>query len=495
MSTIPFKQVVQVIPSVLSAGGAAVDLNGLMLTQHALAPQGQLLTFASSTGVADYFGAGSTEASLANIYFGGYEGCTKKAGSLYMVAYPFAAVSGFLRSASLATMTLVQLKALTGTIILTVGGVVFTSSSINLSSATSFSNAATIIQAAFTTPTFTVTFDSTSSAFIFTTTATGVLATVTYATGTISAALKLTSATGAVLSQGAAAADTSTFMDGVIALTQNFASFMTTTESLLADKILFAAWSASKEDRYVYVAQDSDVNALVSGNTANFGYYLSSNDLDGTIAVYGDATHAAFVMGYAAALDFTRTNGRTTLSFRAQSGLLASVSTEADYTALITNGYNGYGSFGSNNPNNNRLWFFNGSISGQWKWADTFYNQIWLNANLQLAMVNILTSVPSIPYNRTGYGLIYAACLDPINAAINFGAIRTGVTLSESQKAQMQFALGVDVTSAMSANGFYLQIQDAAPATRALRQSPPCTLYYTDGGSIQQLLLASIEVQ
>ena len=40
MSTIPFSQVVQVVPSVLSANGIAVDLNGLVLTQNALAPYG-----------------------------------------------------------------------------------------------------------------------------------------------------------------------------------------------------------------------------------------------------------------------------------------------------------------------------------------------------------------------------------------------------------------------------------------------------------------------
>ena len=97
--------------------------------------------------------------------------------------------------------------------------------------------------------------------------------------------------------------------------------------------------------------------------------------------------------------------------------------------------------------------------------------------------------------NSAGYSLIRAACLDPINAALNFGAIRIGVTLSDSQKAQMQSALGVDASTSLFANGFYLQINDAAPATRIARGSPPCTLYYTDGQSIQKINLASIEIQ
>ena len=72
MSTIPFSQVVNVVPSVLSAGGIAVDLNGLMLTQNAYAPAGTILQFASAANVATYFGSTSTAASLASIYFNGY---------------------------------------------------------------------------------------------------------------------------------------------------------------------------------------------------------------------------------------------------------------------------------------------------------------------------------------------------------------------------------------------------------------------------------------
>jgi hypothetical protein len=150
MSTIPFSQVVNVVPSVLSAGGIAVDLNGLVLTQNTSAPYGTILQFANAAGVQQYFGANSTEAAIANVYFNGYNGGTQLPGSLLMTRYPETAIAGWLRSASLATMTLGQLQALTGTLSITVAGTVKTSGTINLTGATSFSNAATIIQAAFT---------------------------------------------------------------------------------------------------------------------------------------------------------------------------------------------------------------------------------------------------------------------------------------------------------------------------------------------------------
>jgi hypothetical protein len=499
MSTIPFSKVVSVVPSVLSAGGIAVDLNGLMLTQNAYAPYNTILQFADAAGVSSYFGATSTEATLATNYFNSYSISTQLPGNLLMTRYPQVAIAAWLRGGSLANVTLGQLQAFTGTLAITVAGVIKTSGTINLTGATSFSNGATIIQAAFTTPGFTVAYDSVNSAYIFTTSTTGATQTISYAAaGTLATSLELTQATGATISQGAAATTPAAFMNNIINQNQNWATFMTVWESLTAEKELFATWSNSVSPRYLYVCQDSDVNALTANNTVTFGNYLQNLQIVGTCPVYsnaGESSLAAFVCGYAASLNFTRLNGRSTLCFKMQSGLTPSVSNATDYNAVLSNGYNAYAAFGSNNPANNENWFTPGSVSGEWLWADTYLNQIWLNANLQLAMVNLLLSVGAIPYNSAGNGLINAAALDPINAAVNFGAIRAGINVSSSQAAQIQYALGFNAAPTIAAQGFYLQILPATAITRAARQSPPITLYYQDGEAVQQINLASIAIQ
>lgn len=496
MSTIPFSQVVQVVPSVLSANGQAVDLNGLVLTQNADAPYGSILQFATAADVQSYFGASSTEAEIANVYFNGYTNGTSLPGNLLMTRYPESAIAGWLRSGSLANVTLGDLQTYTGTLAITVGGVVKTSGTINLSGATSFSNAASIIQAAFTSPGFTVAYESTQSAFVFTTTTTGASATMSYAaTGTLATNLKLTAATGAILSQGADAGVPAEFMAGIINQNQNWATFMTTWEPVLSEKEEFAQWSNSVQPRYLYVCADSDANVLVANSTSTFGNYLQTNELIGTCPIYGNYTHAAFVCGFAASLDFTRLNGRATLCFKSQAGLVPSVSNASQYAAVLSNGYNCYGAFGSNNPANNTNWFTPGSVSGNWLWADTYLNQIWLNANLQLAMVNLLTQVGAVPYNSQGNSLIYSAALDPINAAKNFGAIRSGLNVSAAQAAEIQYVLGFNAAPTLASQGFYLQILEATAQTRAARQSPPITLYYQDGEAVQQITLASIAIQ
>jgi len=488
------RSIVQVNPAVLAAAGSAVDLNGLFLTQSPYPPIGTAPSFVSAADVGAYFGLSSNEYKAAQIYFTGPVNATKTPGKMYFAQYAEVAVSAYLRGGSVLGLSLAQLQALTGTLIITADGTANTSASINLSAATSFSNAATIILAAFTTPTFSITYDAQHGAFVFTSGTTGVTSTMAEAGGTLAADLKLTTATGAVLSAGADIATPSSAMTALTAITQDWGGFATIWEPVLADKEAFSAWTAAQNDRYLYAGADSDVTALTSGSTTTWAYAVGQLKEDGTAPIFGDYTHSAFLLGQIASLDFTRLNGRATSAFKQSSaGLVPPVSTDANSAALLANGYNFYGTYATGNQS--FTWFYPGSMLGQWKWIDSYVNQIWLNAQLQLAMINLLLAVGSIPYNQEGYALVDAACLDPIAAAVNFGAIRTGVQLSSAQAAELQNALGVDVSNIMYQNGWYLQILPAPAGVRAARTSPPMTLYYMDGGSVQQLVLASIEIQ
>ena len=106
----------------------------------------------------------------------------------------------------------------------------------------------------------------------------------------------------------------------------------------------------------------------------------------------------------------------------------------------------------------------------------------------------MLSNIKSLPYNEEGYGLLRAACLDPIKEALNFGTIRAGIPLSEAQAAEINNSAGLKIDRLLSTIGWYLQILPASAQTRGNRTSPPMKLWYTDGGSIQQINLASIDV-
>jgi len=72
MSTIPASQIVNVIPNVLSPGGTALQMNGVLLTTSERVPIGSALQFATAADVGAYFGLNSLEYDLAGNYFNGF---------------------------------------------------------------------------------------------------------------------------------------------------------------------------------------------------------------------------------------------------------------------------------------------------------------------------------------------------------------------------------------------------------------------------------------
>jgi len=149
MASIPASAIVSVTPSVIGAGGTALDLNGLILTTSPRTPIGSVVKFATAADVAAYFGPSSNEAAMATIYFNGFDNSTKKPGEVLFAQYPTASVAAFVRGAAVGTLAYVTGLA-AGTLTIVVNGVSKTSASINLSGASSFSNAASLILAGFT---------------------------------------------------------------------------------------------------------------------------------------------------------------------------------------------------------------------------------------------------------------------------------------------------------------------------------------------------------
>lgn len=490
--SIPASQIVEVNPGVLAAAGSAVDLNGLILTQDPTVPTGQVVPFTTAQDVKDYFGPESTEGDLATIYFNGYENNTKKPGLLYFAQYLAEDTKAFIRGGSLGNMTLDDLVKLTGEITLTVSGASVSKNAISLADATSFTNAAELIETALGKD-VKVSFTNVTNAFVITDAGTNQPSTITAATGDLAESLNLTLDKGVTVSQGATALAPGAFMDSITKVSLNWALFTTVWKCSLEELTEFSKWASGQNDRFGFAGWDEDTNAALPDPTGTWGAALNDNKYSGSIPTFGNQNHAVFVLAWAASLDFTRLNGRATLAFRSQSGLAASVENASDANNLITNGYNYYGDYATSKEN--FLFYYPGLVSGKWRWADSFVNQIWLNANLQLALLRLLMDSPSVPYNTAGYSLVEAACLDPVLQAVNFGAIRTGVILSESQKAQIANAIGQDISQSLTAKGFYIQITPAPASVRVERASPSITLYYTDGGSIQKLVVASIAIQ
>ncbi len=587
LNTIPASEIVSVVPGVIAAGGSALNLNELALSSGTRVPIGSVVSFPSAAAVTSYFGANSVESAAGTVYFNGFNGATTLPAAMLFAQYPTANVGAYLRGGNVSSLTLAQLQAISGVLTVTIDGTVDTSSTISLTGATSFSNAAEIITTALgttgptqavvtgaisgTTMTVTavtsgtlaigqqitgagitgttyisafgtgtggdgtytltnsqtassetltallptVTFDTISGGFLVVSGTTGSASTISYGSGTIAAPLMLTQATGAVTSQGAAAAVPGTFMTSIVALTQNWATFQTLFDpdngSGNTQKQAFAAWVNGQNNRYAYLCTDTDITPTESTDApACLGQILKAADSSGTAISYepvGASLHLSTFLGsIAASTNFNATNGRTTAAFRSQSGLAPSVTNGTVATNLIANGYNFYGAYATASQGFD--FFYPGQISGPYLWFDSYINQIWLNAQCQQAMLTLLTQIGSIPYNPVGYGYIRNALTagataspislppqSPVAAAINNGVIRQNVPLSSTEVQAVNALAGTAIDGTLSTVGWYLVIQPATAQVRAARQSPTIILLYMDGQSVQRLNLSSVLVQ
>ncbi|EGF7275754.1 DUF3383 domain-containing protein, partial [Shigella flexneri] len=355
---------------------------------------------------------------------------------------------------------------------------------------------ATALQTALTAAVATVVFDTTQNAFVITVAgAKPGSTTITFGSGSAAELLKMTSNTGAVISRGAPVSDVPDTMAAIKAASQQWAGFSTVSEVTDEQHLAFSAWANGQGKRYFYVAWTTSGNARVKGSTEHIAYQIIAvNNYSSVVPVFAtDGNRAAAVLGYAACLDFVRPEGRVSFKFREYEGLAADVTSGSDYDALIAAGYNFYGKYAENSVVED--YWADGTITGDFKWLDSFCGQIWLNASLQGAVIALFKSNQTIPYNNEGRALVAASMSDVIQQYKRWGGIREGVTLTEAQKKQINNVVGADVSSTLFATGYYLYIGDMLPSLRATRSSPSCTLWYCDGGSIQKLVIASTEVQ
>lgn len=493
MSSIPISQIVQINPRVISAGGAQGALDGLLLTQSPAVPPGTPMAFYSVADVAEYFGPTSDEARAAAVYFAGIIGGGQTPGSLTFSRYVVNAQGAAAYGGEL-TMSLSQLQALTGDLEV-VTSTVHTATGVDLSAATSFANAAELILAEFTAPDFTITYDPDRRRFVITTDATGTTATLDGVAGSLADELRLTPGTGGVYQHNGADADTpATAAQRAADKASGWAMFSTTWQPLEADRLAFAQWTSEQAFQYLYVAYDDDQGDLTPNNPNAFGAQVHAVPYQGTIAVYGALAHAAAVMAWGASMNLRVVNGRTTLAFREPvAAITAQVDTLAAANALLSNHYTYLGRYASSA--NTYTVFYNGEVSGQFEWADTYLGQVWLRRNLQQALFETLKAYASLPYNADGYNALYQGAQDVIGQAVAAGVIRGGVDLSPSQRAQINTQAGVDIAGQVADLGWFLQVTDPLTATvRTERGSPVINLWYCDGGSIQKLVVSSTTV-
>lgn len=492
---IPASYIVAINPRLISAGGNDLEFNGLLLTNNAMIPlAAPVLQFANADSVGDYFGIESDEYKAASIYFLGYNNSFAKPRHLMIARRVAEAVGAYLRGAKY-TGTLADLKLITaGTLTVEIDGTEVAVSSVDLSSATSYSDVASTIQTALQTKSAgaTVTYSSLTGAFQIDGAGTGSTKTITYASGTLAEALNLTQAKGAVLSQGSDALTTAKNMSLIKEQTQNWVSFTTLYEATNDEHLGLSAWASSQGIEYLYVGWTADPTLLVQGSTTSISDQIKNAEYGATALVYDNSNVAVFVLGSIASVNWERYQGTINYAFKKVDGVGATVTNQTDADLLNAKGVSYMGNFATRNDD--FTFFFDAKMFGDYGYIDAFVNTVWFKNVMQVSIMNGLTQAGRVPYNERGYALIRAWLQDPINRAVNNGTIDAGVRMSESQKAQVYNETGKDLSTELFTTGYAVLVEDAGASVRVGRQSPNITVYYTYGGSINHIEVASTAI-
>ncbi len=487
--SISFSNLVSVLPRTIGGGLTGQDFNMLMLSENENLPVGQVVTFYDATSISKL---GGSEYNLATTYFNADVNKQKVPSAILLYRHLSSNVRAWLRGAEY-TGTLQQLKAITdGSLTISIDGVLKEITGIDLSEVTSFSDVAdalaTVLSAV-------VTYNSSYNAFVVASSVTGNNSTITFpsvpASGTdISALLGLYESDGAVISQGSDAMTLTNELNALIKKSQKFVTIMLAFQETAEEALEIANWVNSFGTRFLYLYNETSAVPTTGVDVACFMKTVA--DFYGVSGQYNDKGACAFVGGVIASIDWSRYNGRKTLAYKTSSSLSPMVSDDTIANNLLANGYNFYGSYG--NASNDLNLFQNGQCSGVSRWIDTYCGQIYIADALQNAWVNILSNSNTIPYNDDGYALLKTAAQDPIVAAINCGVIRKGVSLSESQRAQVMSEAGLDISEELSIMGYYLQILDPTAEVRANRGTPIINLWYMDGGSVQKIVCSATTI-
>lgn len=483
--SISASQIVSVVPRVINAGGTDLEITGLFLTKNPLCVFPGTLSYTSADAVGAYFGLDSAEYETATNYFLGYDNSFKKPRRIHFARYVKEDIPAALIGAQAASMS--ELKAITsGELNITVNGTNHPLTSLDFSTAKTQSDVAKAVQDVLTGTT--VSYNSNLNAFIISVGAGGASTNITFATGTAADAMGLTEDAGATISAGSDALSPSENMNSIKNVTQNWVSF-TTMEEETDDVILeFADWTNDTNGEYLYcpwTTQGADINPNASTNLPK---KLADSNYEGVLLTYGGLDKTVLAMSIAACIDWDRNNSIVTWAFKSQTGLSADVADDATAANCETLRVNFYGKYATRNDE--FIYYYQGRMSGgKFEFVDAYVGNLWLRNALQVSIMNGLNQAGRVPYNEDGYTFIRAWCNDPINRAINNGVINNGVTLSESQRAQLMSEAGLDISNNLVTEGFYLKISDPGAQARQNRDTPILGLWYTYAGSVHKINL------
>jgi hypothetical protein len=472
--SIPLSKYVNITSAVGGGSNVAIrQLIGAIFTGSPLIDALNPLIFgggptAALAAVGSYFGTASEEYARAQVYFSYVSPAVRTPQSILFaqsqVAVQPASVYGETGSYVYTAFTGIT----AGLLSFNFAGTTVAVTGINLSTATSLSTVASILQTALRLnadthlTTCTVTYDAVNSKFDFIASNSGVVQ-GTFSmvqVGTVGTT-DVANALGWYVSQGALNISSSPILTplqaftNAVNITNNFGSFCFTTASALTllQQEAVASYNASLNLMFQYQIMVTPANyvatqaALATTSGVGLTYQLS------TLNQYPEM----IPMAIEAATDYTMRNGVTNFMYRQVPNISASVTGNTtdpvSYTALDAALVNYYGSTQQAGQNVN--FYQNGVLQGlstSPQSMNTFANEQWLKSYVASAILSLQLALPQLSANSVGKSQLLSVIQSAINLALFNGTISIWKTLTNVQQ--------IYITSLTGDNNAWIQVQN-----------------------------------
>lgn len=383
----------------------------------------RLRTYATLDGVAADFGTVADEYKAAALYFGQ----VPRPNTLMIGRWANTAQSGFVRGGVLtaAEQTLSNFTVVTtGSMLVTVDGVLKTLTGINLSTAGNLNAVATLLTTALAGAAI-VTWDG--QRFKITSTTTGATSTVTYGSNhtsgiNLAPLLKVSSTTasppvaGALAEQPVDAA--AKFIDQSGAWYGLMFSAVITDPQHLAVSELIEGADLSR----LYGVGSTSTQLLDATVTNDIGSQMKALDRRRTFVNYSPNPQSpAATFGRAFSVNFSANRSTITLMYKQMPGVVPELLTETQALALKAKRVNVYAAY----QNDTAIYQY-GVMSGQ-AYFDEIHGLDWFKDALQTSLYNLLyQSKTKVPQTDAGMNQIVTKAAATCNEAVNNGLVAPG---------------------------------------------------------------------
>ncbi len=483
-------------------GGASAasrkDLGLRIFTNNALFPINTILEFTSSLDVENYTGSTSQEAKIASAYFGWVSKSVNSPKKISFMGANLVATAPVLRS----TQTLSTLNTFTaitnGSMILSMGGVSYTVSGLDFSSATSYADIAQIIETAINAnsaggelwTSATVTFNAETSSFMLTGGVTGTNI-ITYATSAetgadISSIIGWSEAANPIVSNGTNATILTEILNTSIQLSDNFASFAFQGLSLSAEQISeVGAWNDAQNNQYMYCSdvEESNYQTIIANAAQHQGMAINYNPNMGDNNYLPAYLMPATIL---AATNYGNKNGTVNYMYQQFPNQAVAVDTNELANTLdpLHINYNG-----QTQKAGSKIQFYQDGYLADGTDISVYANEIWLKDAMITEILNLEIAVEKIPTNIDGLGMIEAILQGVIDEALNNGTITAGKELTNTQKAYITQLTGDNTAwQTVQLNGYVLTVELSQEIVNgATKYIAEYTLIYSKGDSIRKV--------